>query len=394
MLDNGVVATASVPSGASVGQHEALELRDGEKRYHGRGVRQACKHVNTIIARSLVGKKLETPDKLDRVLLTLDSSERKNKLGANAILSVSLAGARAGAMAADKPLWKYLAKSYHFKIGIKPKMPVPLFNVFNGGKHADTNLDWQEFWLVPAKRASFTEHLRLGSEIFHALGKELRLKGYDTDTGDEGGYAPRIRSTVEVFDLMLRAARRAGYTPGREVVFGIDAGASELYDRHHQRYRFRLDHQFLNARHLIELYRHWVEHYPIRLLEDGLAEDDWQNWILLTAALQGKATLIGDDLFVTNVARLERGIASRAATGVIVKPNQIGTLSETIAFVRRAQKAKMKVIVSHRSGETTDDFIADLAVAVGADYLKAGAPNRGERLVKWNRLLAIERGMM
>ena len=393
MLDSGIVAVASVPSGASTGRHEALELRDQDKRYHGWGVLQACKNVNTMIARALVGKALEAPEKIDRRLRVLDPTERKTKLGANALLSVSLACARAGALARNIPLWKFLAKSYGFKIAAKPKIPTPLFNVFNGGKHADTNLDFQEFWIVPTKRTSYAEKLRMGAEIFHALGRELHHRGYDTDTGAEGGYAPQIRSSIEVLDLLMRASRKAGYVPDKDVVYGIDAGASVLYDRYHQRYRFRLDHQFLDAHHLIELYRHWVTTYPVRLIEDGLAEDDWQNWVLLMEAVGAQATTIGDDLFVTNVKRLERGIETKAVGGVIVKPNQIGTLSETVAFVKCAQAANLKVIVSHRSGETNDDFIADLAVAVGADYLKAGAPNRGERLAKWNRLLAIERGL-
>ncbi len=398
-LAGGISAKASVPSGASTGIHEAWELRDGGKRYGGKGVLRAIKNVNTTINRSLKGISVVGQQKIDERLIKMDGTKNKKKLGANAILGTSLACARVAALAKKQPLYEYLAKIYKFPISNSPfRIPIPMFNIFNGGKHADTNLDFQEFMVTPIPKKNigknkgnpFSEYVRLGAEIFHELGKVLKKNGLDTDVGNEGGYAPDITSSIQALDMIMAAIVGAGYTPGRDVGLAMDVGSSVLYDKDRSRYVFKLDKAVFTNSTLTGLYHKWLKKYPFILIEDGLAEDDWSGWAKMTEILKNELILIGDDLFVTNTKRLKKGIKERVANAILIKPNQVGTLSETIECVKLAQKNKYKIVVSHRSGETTDDFIADFAVAIGADYIKAGAPNRGERVAKYNRLMEIE----
>jgi len=387
ILDNGIISKASVPSGTSTGIHEAHELRDGDlKRYGGRGVLLAETKINELMAPKLIGLDIFKQEQIDKILIDLDGTPSKKNLGANAILAVSLACARAGAQAKKIELFDYLKSVYDFKTA--SKIPVPLFNIFNGGIHADTNLDFQEFLIIP-KRAKAALMIQEGAEIFHELGLVLKESDYDTDTGLEGGYAPDLDSSIEAIELILAAAIRAGYKPGLDVHLGIDVGSSMLYESDTKKYVFPLDNIYFNSANLIGLYNEWLRKYPLAYLEDGLSEDDWENWRELTAELGDKMMIVGDDLFTTNSERLRQGLKEKAANSIIIKPNQIGTLTETIDCIRLAQKHAYKVIVSHRSGETNDDFIVDLAVAVGADYLKAGSLSRGERLAKYNRLLEI-----
>jgi len=403
-LANNITAKASAPSGASTGVHEAYELRDGNKRYGGLGVLKAIKNVETIIAPKLKGVDITKQEKIDEIMIKLDGTKNKKKLGANAILSVSLACARAGAIAKKKELYEYIAKNSKFKIQ-NSKFPTPSFNIFNGGKHADTNLDFQEFMIIPltpspspvrssrerrAENKSFAKQVRMGAEIFHELGHVLRKAGFDTDVGNEGGYAPDIVSSVQAIELIMSAIINAGYKPGKDVGIGIDVGSSELYNKETKKYIFKLDQTNFTSANLIGLYYEWFRKFPIISIEDGLAEDDWQDWQELTSELGKEIMIIGDDLFVTNIDRLRRGLKEKAANAILIKPNQVGTLTETIECVKLAQKHNYKIMVSHRSGETCDDFIADLAVAVGADYIKAGSLARGERVAKYNRLMEIE----
>jgi len=414
VLEDGLTdAFASVPSGASTGSHEAVELRDGDKkRYAGKGVLQACKNVNAIIAPKLKGMDVTQQRSIDQAMLELDGTTNKEKLGANAILGVSLAVARVAAKIKHQPLYEYIRETYDLKFN-KYKIPIPLFNIFNGGKHASTNLDFQEFMIIPIINTTFKERLRVGSEIFHTLGHVLQEKGLDIDVGNEGGYAPQLDSAVDAVEYIMQAIKQANYRAYEEVALGMDAGASTFYLPKEQLYNFSMDESFLDSDQLIYLYKEWYEKYPFLLLEDPLAEDDWQAWIKINkefAAMDLKVNnyklvdrkfirrkekylhpiIVGDDLFTTNTERLQEGVNLKAANAVIVKPNQIGTLSETIDFTLLAQKNDYQVIVSHRSGETYDDFIADLSVAVNADFIKAGAPSRGERVAKYNRLLKIE----
>jgi len=413
-LDNGLMAKASVPSGVSTGEHEAYELRDGDRRrYDGLGVLKAVGNVNNKIFRALAGKEITKQEEIDKEMIKLDGTDNKSKLGANAILSVSLACARAGALAGGKQLYEYLADSFKFQNpptpfskGGKYRMPTPFFNIFNGGKHADTNLDFQEFMIAPLKspqppfsnlpaqagggKKDFAEKVRMGAEIFHELGRILKKAGFDTDVGSEGGYAPDIVSSIQAIELILAAVLEAGYTPGKDIGLGIDVGSSELYNKKAEKYIFRLDRANFTNNTLIGLYYEWFRKYPIISLEDGLAEDDWEGWRELTKELGEEMLIIGDDLFVTNINRLRQGLKERAANTILIKPNQVGTLTETMECVKFAQKHNYKIMVSHRSGETNDDFIADLAVAVGADYIKAGSLSRGERVAKYNRLMEIE----
>lgn len=395
-LESGISACASVPSGASKGAGEAMELRDGDgNRYSGLGVQKAVKNVNTKIAQLFKGKNVNLQQSVDTLLCKLDGTNNKSNLGANATLSVSLACARAGAIAAGLPLYKYLRQVYHLNIK-SYKMPQPMMNIFNGGKHADTNLDFQEFMIIPhlgargLKFQKFSEKIRAGAEIFHELGKVLRWHGLDTDVGSEGGYAPDIESSMQALDLIVLAINNAGYKPGAEVSLGVDVGAATLYDKRTNQYLFKLDEGYLDSNQLISLYHDWIKKYPIISIEDGLDENDWTNWTTLTKELGKQIQLVGDDLFTTNVNSLKKGVDLKAANAVLVKPNQIGTLLETIEFVELARHNKMKIIVSHRSGETNDDFIADFAVAVNADMVKFGSLARGERVAKWNRLMEIE----
>ncbi|OGF23753.1 phosphopyruvate hydratase, partial [Candidatus Falkowbacteria bacterium RIFCSPLOWO2_02_FULL_45_21] len=405
LLDNGVKAKASAPAGASTGAHEAVELRDNDaKRYGGLGVLHAIKNIESKIAPKLIGAGVTKQAEIDDIMIKLDGTKNKSKLGANAILPVSLACARAGALASGLELYEYISNNFQFPIS-NFQLPVPCFNIFNGGKHADTNLDFQEFMIIPLAyltppallvrggRRSFAEQVRMGAEIFHALGDVLKRAGYDTDVGNEGGYAPDISSSIQAIELIMAAAIKAGYKPGADLALGIDVGSSQLYNQRNGRYVFKLDRASYTAATLAGLYYEWFRKYPIIYLEDGLAEDDWAGWQKLNKELGRDVMLVGDDLFVTNPERLRRGLKENAANAILIKPNQVGTLSETVDCVKLAKKHNYKIIVSHRSGETTDDFIADLAVAVGADYIKAGSLSRGERLAKYNRLMEIEENL-
>jgi len=411
-LDNGARVKASVPSGASTGAHEAVELRDNDaKRYGGLGALKAVANVEKKIAPKLIGVEITEQEKIDNLMIKLDGTSNKSQLGANAILSVSLAAARAGALASGLELYEYIAVSYKLENPPNPlyqggklnppyppmfpgaKMPTPCFNIFNGGRHADTNLDFQEFMIIPSLNTSFKEKVRMGAEIFHTLAGILKQAGYDTDVGNEGGYAPDINSSIQAIELIMAAIIKAGYRAGRDINLGVDVGSSQLYNQADGRYVFKLDHASYTADTLSGLYYEWFRKYPIIYIEDGLAEDDWAGWQKLNKELGANVMLVGDDLFVTNLARLRKGLKENAANAILIKPNQVGTLSETVACVKLAQKHNYKVIVSHRSGETTDDFIADLAVAVGADYIKAGSLSRGERVAKYNRLMEIEENL-
>lgn len=389
-LKSGRTGTASVPSGASTGSHEALELRDGDKkRYGGLGVRKAVEHVHRRILPVLKGMDIADQRGIDDAMRILDGTTNKRSLGANAILGVSLAAAHAGARSAGEPLYVYLRNA--FGLSYKGfRLPTPLLNVFNGGRHADTNLDMQEFIIIPHAFPTFARKLQAGSEIFHALGDVLREDGLDTDVGNEGGYAPDVGKTENALEYLVFAVKRAKYKLGKQIGFGIDVAASEFYNERTERYVLHTDHRNMTAHEMIELYEDWTVKYPLLSLEDGLAEDDWEHWKVLTRQLGDEILLIGDDLFVTNVERLERGIKEHVANTILIKPNQIGTLTETIDAILLAQKHKYKVVISHRSGETTDTTIADIAVAVNAEYIKTGAPSRSERLAKYNRLLEIE----
>ena len=393
ILDNGLIAKASVPSGASTGIHEAWELRDGNvKRYGGKGVLNAVKNVNTKILKKLKNFDIDKQEKIDDAMIKLDGTKNKKKLGANAILSVSLACARAGALSKNQELYKYIAQTFQFKKQ-KFNLPTPSFNIFNGGKHADTNLDFQEFMIIPIVKTSFTEKVRMGSEIFHKLGEVLKSAGFDTDVGNEGGYAPDIHSSIQAVELIISAIINAGYKPGKDICIGTDVGSSELYNKETKKYIFKLDKAQFTSNTLSGLYYEWFRKFPIIAIEDGLDQDDWEGWRELNKELGSEMLLIGDDLFVTNINRLRKGIKEKAANAILIKPNQVGTLSETIACVKLAQKHNYKIMTSHRSGETCDDFIADLTVAIQADYIKSGSLSRGERLAKYNRLMEIEEGL-
>jgi enolase len=388
-LDDGSVGIASVPSGASTGSHEALELRDGEKRYGGKGVLKAVGNVNFVIAKAVKGMDANDLRKLDATMIALDGTENKSKLGANAILSVSLAVARAAAVSAKMPLYAFIRKSYALR-ATNYVLPIPMMNVLNGGAHADWTVDFQEFMIVPLQRA-MTERVRCGAEIFHALGKILKEKGFDTGKGDEGGYAPKLGGNEAAMKMIVSAINRAGYKPGAEVAIALDPASSEFYDAKAKRYILKADKKTLTSDQMINLYGKWLEKYPLISVEDGLSEDDWDAWVKFTARYGAELQLVGDDFFVTNVRRLERGIAAGAGNAILIKLNQIGTLSETMDAIALARKAKYNVVISHRSGETADTTIADLAVAVNADYIKTGSLSRSERVEKYNRLIEIER---
>ncbi len=380
-------AQAAVPSGASTGTHEAVELRDRDShRYSGKGVLTAVSNVEQKIAPKLIGMEITAQKDIDQTLLSIDCTTDKSSLGANAILGVSLACARAAALAAGQSLVDYLRATYSFSA--TASFPTPTFNVINGGAHADSGLNVQEFMLVPSGIKDFREQLRAGSEIFHTLKKNLAAQGLRVAVGDEGGFAPALSDSAAAFELLMTAIADAGYRPGQDIFLAVDAAASEFYADGN----YNFEKQTLSAAEMIAIYQTWVEKYPIISLEDGLAEDDWENWSALTVALGEKIITVGDDLYTTNPQRLERGITAKASNGILIKPNQIGTLTETMACVQMAREHNLKIIISHRSGETTDAFIADLAVAVGADFIKSGAPNRSERLAKYNRLLEIEVG--
>ncbi len=383
-LQGGLVGRAAVPSGASTGAHEAVELRDGDKaRYGGKGVLQAVANVNGVVAQALIGRDALDQEAIDQVLLNLDGSPNKARLGANALLGVSLAIARAAATTAGLPLYRYLG-------GVSAKtLPVPFFNILNGGVHAGwQGTDFQEFMIAPVGAPSFREALRWGSETYQSLKGVLKTKGYSTGVGDEGGFAPALRHNSEAIELILQAIEKAGYKPGEQVAIGLDPASSGFFEE--GLYNLHTEGRKVTSAEMVALYADWLEQYPIISLEDGLAEDDWEGWKLLNQSLGSKVELIGDDIFVTNVQRIARGIADNVANAVLIKLNQIGTLSETIAAIEVARKAGWRAMVSHRSGETVDSFIADFTVAMGTGHLKTGAPCRGERVEKYNQLLRIE----
>ncbi len=391
LLDNGIWAKSSVPSGASTGVHEACELRDGDKkRYNGLGVLKAVDNINGPLAELLLGENVLEQEKIDRKMIELDASENKSRLGANAILAVSMAVCRAGALSSGKELYQYIADSFNLK-SKRFVLPTPSFNIFNGGKHADTNLDFQEFMIVPSENiSSFSDKLRMGSEVFHELGRVLRENGLDTDVGNEGGYAPNIKSTVDAIEYIISASSRAGYRMGFDIFMGTDVGSSELYDEKKKKYIFSLDGSNMSSQDLMTLYHDWVNKYHFMFIEDGFSEDDWDSWKIMTRELGPKIMLIGDDLFVTNKERLKIGIEKKVANTILIKPNQVGSVTETIETIKLARENNYKLMISHRSGETCDDFIADLAVSVSAEFIKSGSVCRGERLAKYNRLLEIE----
>lgn len=390
---SGITVSAGVPAGASTGKREALDLRDNDmKRYRGKGVLKALNNVNHKIAPKLTTKTFKDLQAFDDALIALDKSSQKTKLGGNAMVGVSIAAAKAFAAESSMTIYQYIAKAYGFTVG--SELPIPMMNIFNGGKHADTNLDIQELIVVPMRKKLMTERVRMGAEIFSALREVLKDSGYDTDVGDEGGFAPDIYATTEALRMIMIAIRNSGYVPGKDVGLAFDVGANTMYDEKKKQYRFKLDANFFSPHQLIALYEVWEEQFPIISIEDGLSEDDWDNWALMTQKLGKDMMIVGDDLFTSNVAMLEKGIKIGAANAILIKPNQIGTISETVQTVKLAKKHDMKVVVSHRSGETNDDFIADFAVGVGADFVKFGAPNRGERVAKYNRLLAIEDDLM
>ena len=382
-LANGVRGRATVPSGASTGEHEAVELRDGASRYLGKGVAQAVANVNRVIAPRVRGKDARRQEEIDRLMIDLDGSADKGRLGANAILGVSLAAAKAQAAADKLPLYRYLG-------GPRAKtLPVPMLNVLNGGAHADNNVDFQEFMIVPAGLKSFSEALRAAAEIFQTLKKVLQKRGYSTSVGDEGGFAPRLKTNEEAVQLLLEAIEQAGYKPAADVALALDVASSELYADGGYVFK-KSDGKKRGRDEMVRLYEDWVRQYPIVSIEDAFAEDDWDGWKLLTDALGKKVQLVGDDLFVTNKTRLARGIEMGVANSILIKVNQIGTLSETLETMRLAAKSGYTTVVSHRSGETEDATIADLAVATNAGQIKTGAPCRGERTAKYNQLLRIE----
>jgi len=381
-LEGGFRGSAIVPSGASTGSHEALELRDGGSRYSGKGVKKAVGHVNGEIGQMLLGRAFDSQAALDGALTGLDGTPNKGRLGANAILSVSLAYAKAEAAAARKPLYAHLGTDAHV-------MPVPMMNILNGGAHTGwQSTDFQEFMVMPSGAPSFSEGLRWGTEIYHALKGVLKAKGYGTQVGDEGGFAPALKSDEEALECILAAIGKAGYKAPSQVSIALDPAASELYED--GKYRLRIRKETLTSGKMIDLWADWARRYPVFSLEDGLAEDDWEGWTALTKRLGDSLQLVGDDLLVTSVPRLERAIEGHACNAILIKPNQIGTLTETLLAIRTARAAGFSVVISHRSGETEDTTIADLAVGSGAGQIKTGAPCRSDRVSKYNRLLRIE----
>jgi enolase len=383
-LEDGTVGRAIVPSGASTGAFEAVELRDGDKsRYLGKGVLKAVENVNEIIAAELIGMNAYDQSLIDKVMIELDGTENKGKLGANAILGVSLAVARAAAESLGLPLYQYLG-------GVNAKvLPVPMMNILNGGKHADNNVDIQEFMVMPVGADSWVEALRMGAEIYHSLKKTLSAKGYNTAIGDEGGFAPNLKSNEEAIQVILEAVEKAGYKPGEQVRIAIDCAATELY-KEDGKYHLDGEGRVLSSEEMVGFWEELANKYPIISLEDGLAEEDWDGWKLLTERLGKKIQLVGDDLFVTNTQRLSRGIKMGVANSILIKVNQIGTLTETIEAIQMAERAGYTAVVSHRSGETEDTTIADLVVAMNAGQIKTGAPARTDRVAKYNQLIRIE----
>ncbi len=380
LLDSGAYGSAAVPSGASTGQREALELRDGGNRFHGKGVQNAVKNVHEEIAPELIGLDSDDQARIDNILINLDGTDNKSRLGANAILGVSLAVCKATAMEAGMPLFRYIG-------GCNAKeLPVPMMNILNGGAHADNNLDIQEFMIVPSGFTKFSEALRAGSEVFHALKGILKKKGLNTAVGDEGGFAPNLSSHEEAISFILQAIESSGYTPGRDISLALDVAASEF----HENGMYFFEGKKISSGDLISFYENIIAKYPLVSIEDGLSENDWDGWKVLTQNLGKKVQLVGDDIFVTNTKIIAKGIAEGIANSVLIKLNQIGTLTETLDAIEMAKKAKYTAVISHRSGETEDTTIADLAVACNTGFIKTGSLARSERIAKYNRLLRIE----
>lgn len=386
LTDNGALGRAAVPSGASTGIHEAVELRDNDKKkYVGKGVLKAVKNVNTTIAEALVGMEISEQAAIDQAMIDLDGTPNKAKLGANAILAVSMAVAKAAADEADLPLYRYIG-------GTNSKtLPIPMMNILNGGAHADNKIDFQEFMIMPVGAPSFSEGLRWGVEIFHTLKGVLKKKGYSTNVGDEGGFAPNIQSNEEAIETVLESIQAAGYKTGSQIVIAMDAANSELWDAKKKKYVFhKSSGKVMSSDELVKFWEKWVKQYPIVSIEDGMAEDDWGGWKALTQAVGSKCQLVGDDLFVTNVERIQHGVDKHIANGLLVKVNQIGTITETINAVTLAQHNGYNTIMSHRSGETEDTTIADLAVALNCGQIKTGSASRTDRMAKYNQLIRIE----
>jgi enolase len=384
ILSDGSFGRAAVPSGASTGEHEAVELRDGDKsRYLGKGVTKAVNNVNTEIATELEGHEASDQVEIDECMIALDGTPNKGKLGANAILAVSMAVCRASAQSAETPLYRYLG-------GLQARvLPVPMMNVLNGGVHADNTVDFQEFMIMPVGAKSFSQALRMGVETFHTLKKVLKDRGYNTSVGDEGGFAPSLKSNVEAVEVLLEAITKAGYTPGKDISIALDPASSEMFQD--GKYVFyKSDKSKKTSEEMVKLYAEWVRQYPIVSLEDGLAQDDWDGWNLLTKELGSKIQLVGDDLFVTNTVRLERGIKEGTANSILIKLNQIGTVTETIRAIELGRRHGYTSVVSHRSGETEDAFIADFTVGLGTGQIKTGSASRSDRIAKYNQLLRIE----
>lgn len=383
LLESGAFGRAAVPSGASTGVHEAVELRDGDKsRYEGKGVLKAVENVNTTIADAIIGMEAENQKEIDEAMIALDGTENKGKLGANAILGVSLAVAKAAAEEAGLPLYRYIGGAFAHVL------PVPMMNILNGGKHADNPIDIQEFMIAPIGAKSIAEAVRMGSEIFHALKKELKLAGYNTNVGDEGGFAPELKTAEEALSYIVKAIEKAGYKPGEDVRIAIDAASSEFYEN--GKYEMKGEGKSFTSAEIVDYYANLCEKFPIFSIEDGVAEDDWEGWKILTDKLGNKIQLVGDDLFVTNPARLAMGIEKGVANSILVKVNQIGTLTESLAAIEMAHKHGYTAVVSHRSGETEDSTIADIVVATNAGQIKTGSLSRSDRIAKYNQLIRIE----
>lgn len=382
-LESGAMGRAAVPSGASTGAYEAVELRDGDKsRYLGKGVEKAVENVNTEILEALIGLDAEDQIYIDQTMIELDGTENKARLGANAMLGVSLAVAKAAADELDMPLYKYVGGAYAHTL------PTPMMNIINGGEHADNPVDIQEFMIMPISAPDFSEALRAGAEVFHALKKELSAAGLNTNVGDEGGFAPAVKSSKEALDFIMKSIKAAGYEPGKDIVIALDSASSEFYED--GKYHLKGEGKVLSSDEMVAYYEELCAAYPIVSIEDGLDEDDWDGWSKLTAALGDKVQLVGDDLYVTNAVRLARGIDEKAGNAVLVKVNQIGTLTETLKTIEMAKKAGFGIVLSHRSGETEDSTIADLAVATNAGQIKTGSLSRSDRIAKYNQLLRIE----
>ena len=385
LLESGDFGMAAVPSGASTGEHEAVELRDGDKdRYNGKGVLKAVQNVNDIIADEIIGMDATDQVAIDNLMRELDGTENKSKLGANAILGVSLAVAKAAANALGLPFFQYLG-------GVNAKMlPCPMMNILNGGSHADNNVDLQEFMVMPANATTFRESLRMGAEIFHSLKGVLKAKGYNTAVGDEGGFAPDLKSNEEAIEVILEAINKIGLKPGKDIFIALDPASSEFYDAKRKLYLLKSENRELNAEQMVDFYVDWCKKYPIASIEDGMAEDDWDGWKLMTDKLGDKIQIVGDDLFVTNTDRLEMGIKKGIANSILIKLNQIGTLTETLDAIEMAHRAGYTTVISHRSGETEDSTIADVAVATNSGQIKTGSASRSDRIAKYNQLLRIE----